>query len=157
MLTITKFPFGAWLQHYNEFPAYMDGVLFYFFLSVFWFASEHCSGFPLDHTDEWTHLWRGTHCDIFQKDNTQRPHGLRFAGFRFGRPAFYGDTELRAQHLYFLRAASLAVLVRRLLFDLLSCAWKSALARFSDLLLAKSRKRQSGHGDEGARGDVFRL
>jgi hypothetical protein len=40
MLTITKFPFGAWLQHYNEFPAYMDGVLFYIILSVFYLRAS---------------------------------------------------------------------------------------------------------------------
>ena len=51
---------------------------------------------------------------------------------------FLGYTGLRARHLYFERAASLAALARCLRFILLSCAWKSA--QFGKLRFVASQK-----------------
>lgn len=78
----------------------MDGV-FHFYLVLL--ASEHLiSGFSLKNILTSERI-SGRHAlRNLLKDNFNDLAVFRFAGSRFGRPAFHGDTELRARQLFLL-------------------------------------------------------
>ena len=92
---------------------------------------------------------------LHNQDNTHDLAVFALLGFLSAGLHFLGYTGLRARHLHFERAASLAALAR--CSSLLPAFVRLEICtvlRTCDLLLVRNRSGQSEHGDEGARGDV---
>lgn len=141
---------GFWLQHHNYSTASMDGVSSYFYLS---FASE---AFILDFF--WTFFTSERICSgacaatSTHKTNTQTSRSLLCYFFSSGEPAFFGDTGLGMRNVFprcFTHGAGTPL-------SILACFRAPGNLPFlpSPFLLARNDVGTSGHGDEGARGDV---
>jgi hypothetical protein len=128
-----------WLQHYKRNFRHTWTAFSPLTFICLLPASEHLFGFSygsilMSERISGRHALRHLH----NQDNTHDLAVFALLGFLSAGLHFLGYTGLRARHLYFERAASLAALARCLRFILLSCAWKSA--QFGKLRFVASQK-----------------